>query len=109
MTLGRIFGWLLVVIAALTASAEAVVALGTGEYDSIATVDLWTLLTGHAPDLAAGAAEVSWLSTLHTILLSAPAWIAIGAVGCTLIYTCRPRRKRTGYRETSMRFSLSSH
>jgi len=106
MTVGRVFGWLLVVIAALTASAEAVVALGTGEYDTIATVDLWTLLTGHAPQLENSAA--SFADTLHAILLAMPAWIAIGSIGVAMIFGCRPRRRRAEYRQTSMRFTRTT-
>ena len=107
MTLGRVFGWVLVVIAALTASAEAVVALGTGEYDSIATVDLWTLLTGRLPEIAAAQSHAAWSDAIGAMLLAWPAWTIIGVVGCTLIFTCRPRRKRAEYRESSMRFSSS--
>lgn len=92
-------------MAALTASAEAVVALGTGEYDSIATVDIWTLLTGRSPDVAASA-HAGWSDALGAMLLAWPAWTVIGALGCTLIFACRPRRKRAEYREASMRFSL---
>jgi hypothetical protein len=105
MTLGRVFGWLLVVVAALTASAEAVVALGTGSYESIATIDLWTLLTGHAPDINDAAAN--WADTAHALLLAMPAWIAIGGLGVIMVFGCRPRRRRAEYRETSMRFSTN--
>ncbi|WP_337998006.1 hypothetical protein [Oleispirillum naphthae] len=105
MTLGRVFGWVLIVMAALTASAEAVVALGTGEYDSIATVDIWTLLTGRSPEFAA-TAHAGWSDALGAMLLAWPAWTVIGAFGCALIFACRPRRKRAEYREASMRFSL---
>ncbi|MBN2752990.1 MAG: hypothetical protein JXQ84_09815 [Rhodospirillaceae bacterium] len=107
MTLGRIMGWLLVVIAALTASAEAVVALGTGEYDSIATVDIWTLITGRHPEIATIAIHSGWTDTMGAMLLAWPAWTVIAAIGCTLIFACRPRRRRAEYRETSMRFSSS--
>ncbi len=105
MTLGRVFGWFLIAVAALTASAEAVVALGTGEYDSIATVDLWTLITGRHPDIAASAAHSAWSDALGAMLLAWPAWTVIAAIGGTLILACRPRRKKAEYREASMRFS----
>lgn len=107
MTLGRVFGWVLVVVAVLTASAEAVVALGTGEYDSIATVDLWTLLTGRHPEIATLTSHAAWSDAVGAMLLAWPAWTIIGALGCTLIFACRPRRKRAEYREASMRFSSS--
>ncbi len=105
MTLGRIFGWLLVVVAVLTASAEAVVALGTGSYESIATIDLWKLLTGHAPDV--NDASANWADMAHVLLLAMPAWIAIGSLGVAMIFGCRARRRRAEYRETSMRFSTN--
>jgi hypothetical protein len=107
MTFGRVFGWFLIVVAALTASAEAVVALGTGEYDSIATVDLWTLITGRYPQIAESAPHSAWSDTLGAMLLAWPAWTVIAALGGVLIFACRPRRKRAEYREASMRFSSS--
>ncbi len=107
MTLGRVLGWFLIVVAALTASAEAVVALGTGEYDSIATVDLWTLITGRYPQIATAPTHSAWSDAIGAMLLAWPAWTVIAAIGCTLIFACRPRRKRAEYREASMRFSSS--
>lgn len=107
MFVGRVVGWFLVVVAALTASAEVVVALGTGEYDCIATHDLWTLITGRSPGLAAPA--VHWSDVLVSALLSCPAWTVIAALGIGLIFACRPRRRRSGYRQASMWFSTTLH
>ena len=49
MVVGRFLGWFLVILAIVMASAEAVMALGTGAYSGLATADVWTLLVGHAP------------------------------------------------------------
>lgn len=109
MFFGRVLGWILIVVAALTASAEAVVALGTGSYDSIATVDIWTLITGRIPEIARLAHHAAWSDAFAAALLAWPAWTVIGTLGCILTFACRPRRRRSGYRETSMRFSTSLH
>lgn len=108
MTLGRFLGWVLIVAAGLIASAEGIAAVATGAYDSVATGELWTLITGRHP-FVGFSTHAAWSETLGTMLLAWPAWTVIGALGCTLILVCRPRRKRYEYREASMRFSTSLH
>ncbi len=107
MTLGRFLGWVLLVSAGLIASAEGIAAVATGAYDSVATGELWTLITGRHPFI--GFSAHGWADALGTMLLAWPAWTVIGAMGCMLIVACRPRRKRYEYREASMRFSTSLH
>ncbi|SBW11250.1 conserved exported hypothetical protein [uncultured Alphaproteobacteria bacterium] len=106
MTLGRVLGWLLLGIAGLIAAAEGIVAVGTGAYDAIATGELWTLVTGHAPAFGLGG-HAAWHDAVGQILLGWPAWTVIGLLGGSLVLACRPRRRRAEYREASMRFSSS--
>jgi len=108
MTLGRILGWVLIVAAGLIASAEGIAAVASGAYDSVATGELWTLITGRHPFIGFSSHD-AWSETLGTMLLAWPAWTVIGAIGCMLILLCRPRRKRYEYREASMRFSTLRH
>ena len=49
MIFGRTAGWMLVILAIVMASAEAVMALGIGTYNGLATADVWTLLVGQSP------------------------------------------------------------
>ncbi|MBR1777604.1 MAG: hypothetical protein IJ752_03345 [Alphaproteobacteria bacterium] len=88
MFLGRLFGWLFLFVAVFTASAEAVAALSTGEYTSIATSDILTIITGISPqptDAIAGQ------------LLLWPAWVSIGLVGVLLIFLCRRKKYKSSF------------
>ena len=84
---GRVAGWVLIALAVLLASGDAVLAFGTGEHGGIVAGTLWTLITGHAP-------EVKATATIGSILMAWPAWVAIGPVGLMLVVACRPRRHR---------------
>lgn len=108
MTLGRVLGWILLVAAVLIASAEGIAALGNGAYDSIATGELWTLITGRHTPLGFGT-RTAWPDAIGAMLLAWPAWTTIAAAGSMLLLACRPRRRRAEYREASMRFSSSLH
>lgn len=88
MFLGRMTGWLLLLIAVLAASAEAVVAVGTGEYVGIATSDVITIITGVTPEIAD--------SVAGKIMLW-PAWVMIGSFGLLLTTLCRKKKYRTGF------------
>ena len=50
MFIGRAFGWTMVLAAILMASGEAIMALGSGSYQGLATADVWALLWGQTPD-----------------------------------------------------------
>jgi hypothetical protein len=91
---GRAAGWMLVVMAILMASAEAVMALGTGAYTGLATVDVWTLLVGQTPDFAAQTGSMEILAALGASIMALPAWFAFGACGIFLLHVCRRRRQR---------------
>ena len=84
---GRIAGWILIALALLMASGDAVLALGTADHASIDAGVLWTLVAGRAPD---GITPASF----GAMLLAWPAWATIGPVGLALVAACRPRRRR---------------
>lgn len=88
MLAGRIIGWLMIGVAALMASADAVMALGPNDYDSILTADVVTLLTGN---LVAG--HGGWSQALQG-LMTLPAWIVVGAGGLAAVLLCRKRHPR---------------
>lgn len=93
MLAGRIMGWLMIGVAVLMASADAVMALGPGDYDSIRTADVVTLLTG---DLMTG--QGGWTQALRG-LMTLPAWIVIGAGGLATLLMCRKRLRRFRFRK----------
>ncbi len=85
---------MLVVLAMLMASAEAVMALGTGAYSGLATVDVWKLLVGQSPDFATQTGSTEALAAVGVGLMAMPAWVAFAAVGFVLLHVCRKRRAR---------------
>lgn len=91
---GRVSGWIFMILAILMASAEAVMALGMGAYDSLATVDLWTLLVGQSPTFSVASESVEMLALLGTGIMQMPAWLVLGAIGFVLTHVCRKRRAR---------------
>ena len=93
MVFGRLAGWALVLLAIITASAEAVMALGTGAYNGLATADIWTLLVGQTPSFTASG-SFQMLSALGAAVMVTPAWIVFGAAGFLLAHVCRKRRAR---------------
>ena len=88
MFLGRLTGWFCLVMAVLAASAEAVVALGTGEHASIVTSDIITIITGVLPETANPLAEE---------ILMWPAWVIVGSIGLCLVLLCRKKKVRTSF------------
>jgi hypothetical protein len=92
--IGRAFGWFLVVLAIVMASAEAVMALGTGAYSGLATAEVWTLLVGQTPSTLLGANSNEIPSVVGTLVMAMPAWILFGVSGVVLLHLCRARRQR---------------
>ena len=92
MFFGRVMGWLLIGLAVIMASADAVLALGPAEYAGIITADVVTLIAGHTPDTSDAGRSV--FSTLTATLLDMPAWIAVGLMGLSLSVACRQRQRQ---------------
>ena len=95
MLFARLLGWVLVGLAVVMASADAVMALGPAEYAGIVTADVFTLLTGGEPEIGG---HVSVLASLEEALLNTPAWVVMGVTGTALLVGCRKRAKRYRFR-----------
>ncbi|MGE5505829.1 MAG: hypothetical protein ACM31L_15525 [Actinomycetota bacterium] len=96
MFFGRLVGWLLLVVAVIMASADAVLALGPMEYAGIVTADVVTLLSGRAPEVDGGFSAVD---AIGSAVLALPAWSVVGATGLALLMGFRKRpRKRFVFR-----------
>jgi len=96
MLVGRVIGLVLIALAAIMASADAVMALGPAEYAGIVTSDVLTLLTGDA--MEASQSGLSMLSALRAMVLHLPAWVVVGLLGFTLMAACRKRQRRYRFR-----------
>lgn len=93
MLMGRVVGWLMIGVAVLMASADAVMALGPNDYDSIRTADVITLLTG---DVMSGGG--GWSQAMRG-LMALPAWMVVGAGGLSAVLVCRKRQRRFRFRK----------
>lgn len=89
MLVGRLLGWVMIGLAAVMASADAVMALGPAEYAGIATAEMVTLLTGDLPSTVG--VEPSLFAAAKAMVLQLPAWVAVGALGLAIMAACRRR------------------
>lgn len=92
MILARLFGWVLIAVAFIAASAEAVLALGPEPWPSLATGEMWTLISG-VPTSSLGAPD-HWGELLAAAILILPAWVVIAALGLSLVLVGRLGRRR---------------
>ena len=93
MVFCRTVGWLMLVVAVLMASAEAVMALGAFSYPGLVTSEVVTLLVGQPIEFSFSTAP-DLLVYFGAGLLAMPAWLVIGTIGLTLTQTCRKQRAR---------------
>ncbi|MBX7198305.1 MAG: hypothetical protein K1X51_02905 [Rhodospirillaceae bacterium] len=94
MIFGRATGWLLVILAIIMASAEAVMALGIGTYNGLATADVWTLLVGQSPSFDGNTSAPEVLAAAGAVVMQMPAWAVFGSIGVFLAHVCRKRPHR---------------
>lgn len=98
MLFGRVTGWLLVGLAVIMASADAVMALGPEDYVGLVTADFVLLLAGHSPDTADSGRSL--FDSVQAMVLDLPAWVVVGGFGAALLVACRhrPRWRRPMFR-----------
>jgi hypothetical protein len=90
--IGRWLGWVFIVIAMTTASADAVMALGDGAYEGLAAGEVWTLLSGQSPtSVYDGEGIPALLSLLARHVMDMPTWVVVGPVGLGLLLIFRKR------------------
>jgi hypothetical protein len=75
-------------------------ALGTGAYNGLATVDVWTLLIGQSPDFAAPTESTQFLAAVAVGVMAMPAWVVILLAGFLLLHACRKRARRRVFRSS---------
>lgn len=91
--IGRFFGWLVLGLAFLAASADAVLALGAGGHDTLATGEVLTLLAGRQP-VVSDVAPLPLSKALTAWVLQLPAWMAMGGLGLSLLLLFRPKNRK---------------
>ena len=85
---------MLVILAIVMASAEAVMALGIGTYNGLATADVWTLLVGQSPSFEGNTSAPLVLAAAGAVVMQMPAWAVFGTVGVFFAHVCRKRPQR---------------
>jgi len=84
----------MVCIAIVMASGEAVMAIGTGTYNGLATAEIWALLWGQTPHVLGGNLTGDIWLVAATLLMSLPAWAILCPIGVVLAHICRRRPPR---------------
>ena len=98
MIVGRVIGWLLIVLAVATAGHEAITSLDAGTYDSLAFGALWAKIDLASLNLVQAVIQryiSPWLwdgVILNIILL--PAWVVLSVPGIVLVLAFRVRGGR---------------
>ena len=95
MVVGRILGWLLIVLAVAAAGHEGITSLDAGAYDSFAFGELWAKIDIASLNLIQAVVQryiLPWLwdGVILNVLLM-PAWLVLGVPGVVLAWTCRAR------------------
>ena len=75
-------------------------ALGTGAYNGLATVDVWTLLVGQTPTFGDAAESTQFLASVGTAIMAMPAWVVFGLLGFLVLHVCRKRARRRVFRSS---------
>lgn len=105
---GRFFGWLVLGLAFLAASADAVLALGASGHDGLATGEILTLLAGQNP-LATQTSPGILPGAMTSWLLQLPAWTVMGGLGITLLLLFRPRARKALFTTAARRRHRDRH
>ncbi len=75
-------------------------ALGTGAYNGLATLDVWTLLVGQTPSFSTAADSTALLATVGAGIMAMPAWVVFGAFGFIVLHVSRKRARRRVFRSS---------
>ncbi len=96
MVVGRVLGWVLIVLAVATAGHEAISSLDAGVYDRLAFGELWAKIDIASLNLVQAVIQrylLPWLwdgVILNIILL--PAWVVFGVPGVVVAWAFRVRK-----------------
>ena len=102
MVVGRVLGWLLIVLAVATAGHEVIAWLDTGTYDRLAFGELWAKIDIASLNLVPAVVQRYlwpwlWDGVIQNLLLL-PAWAVLSVPGILLVLGFRVRegRRRRG-------------
>ncbi len=102
MIVGRVVGWLLIVLAVATAGHEAIASLDTGAYDRLAFGELWAKIDIASLNLIQAVVQrYVWVWLWDGVILNLlllPAWAVLSVPGILMVLGFRVRegRRRRG-------------
>ena len=102
MVVGRVVGWLLIVLAVATAGHEAIASLDRGAYDRLAFGELWAKIDIASLNLIQAVVQrYVWVWLWDGVILNLlllPAWAVLSVPGILLVLGFRVRegRRRRG-------------
>ncbi len=98
MVVGRVLGWLLIVLAVATAGHEAISSLDAGAYTTFAFGALWAKIDLASLNLIQAVIQRyvwPWLwDGVIVNLLLLPAWAVLGVPGAVMAWAFRARNRR---------------
>ncbi len=95
MVVGRVLGWVLMVLAVATAGYEGITSLDAGAYDRLAFGELWAKIDIASLNLVQAVIQryiwpFLWDGVILNVLLM-PAWGVLGVPGVVLAWAFRAR------------------
>ncbi len=84
----------MITAAIILASGEVIMAVGPGNYQGLATSDIWALLWGQSADFLNGNLTENVWRFSAALLMAMPAWAVLGPMGVILAHVCRRRPPR---------------
>ena len=97
MIIGRIVGWLLVLVALVVLVSDLIAWFDTGTLSAVAAGQLWFEISPTTLELVQPAIQrhvAAWLWDPIVGLLTLPAALVLGAPGLLLVWACRNRDRR---------------
>ncbi len=95
MVVGRVVGWLLIVLAVATAGHEVIASLDTGAYDRLAFGELWAKIDIASLNLIQAVIQrYVWVWLWDGVILNLlllPAWAVLSVPGMLLVLGFRER------------------
>ncbi len=97
MIIGRIIGWLLVLVALVVLVADLIARIDTGHFALTAAGQLWFEISPSTLELVQPAIQrhlLPWLWNPVVVVLTWPAALVLAAPGLALLWLCRARGRR---------------
>ena len=98
MILGRIIGWITIMLALMAVGAETFVALRAGAYQGLTGGEIWFKIDSHGLNTVQAVVQryihpILWDPAIVSVL-RLPLWATLGSIGSILLLIYRKRGRR---------------